>query len=526
MSSVQVDANNNESQPEKVVVEQSSADNKHHHDHVHLKTPTIGGSASSTKTKTTTTASSKKRASSWRLPTTVLCGFLGSGKTTLLNYILNNRQGYKVAVIVNDMSEISIDAASLKNGQAMFKRTEEKLVELSNGCICCTLRDDLVKEVSRLAKKGRFDYLLIESTGMAEPLPIAQAFTFEAENGKTLHEIARIDTMVTVVDAFNFFKELGSIETHSEVKASSGNEEMHEIPVAQLYIDQIEFANVIIINKLDLVSAEQLAAVEKLVRRLNPDAEIVHATNSIVPLNKILMTNKFNFEEAQNTSKWIQELAKAPSSEVDEYGFSSFAFRSRKPFVPEKLHQLMEDAELFKDVVRAKGCVWIATNMYISAALNIVSGQKVLDADSIWWAAVKRRKWGENKREIDLVKNTIKSIWDKTYGDRRNELIFIGRQLNRDQILSRLNEALVSDEDFELGDGEWKKKFKDPFTRWQEAVDVHPLKENFKLIDEDGYEEVDSDVDEDLDGGDVESEDESENEIEEQDEIEEKKLKK
>lgn len=297
--------------------------------------------------------------------------------------------------------------------------------------------------------------------------------------------------MVTVVDAFNFFKELSSIETHCEVKASGKDTKMQEIPIAQLFIDQIEFATVIIINKLDLVNAEQLKSVENLVRRLNPKAEILFAQKGVVPLEKILNTKKFDFEEAQNTTKWIDELAKAPSSEVEEYGISSFAYKRRKPFNPEKLFDLMNEYDLLKDVVRGKGFIWIATNMIICASINIVSGNKLIEPETVWWAAIKQSKWGSNKKETDVVKRAVKGFWEGKYGDRRNEMIFIGRKLNKDEIVKRLDECLISDEEFELGQVEWAKMFKDPFTEFQTAAKNHPMRKNFKCV-EDDWEEVES----------------------------------
>lgn len=301
--------------------------------------------------------------------------------------------------------------------------------------------------------------------------------------------------MVTVVDAFNFFKELNSIETHSEVKSNGKDDQLQEIPIAQLFIDQIEFATVIIINKTDLVDAEQLKSVENLVRRLNPKAEILFAQKGVVPLEKILNTKKFDFEEAQNTAKWIAELAKAPTSEIEEYGISSFAYKRRKPFNPEKFFDLMNDHELLKDVVRGKGYVWIATNMIICASINIVSGNKILEPETIWWASIKQSKWGDTKKEIDVVKKHVKEFWETKYGDRRNEMIFIGRKLDKDEIIRRLDECLLTDEEFELGEVKWASMFKDPFPEWQKAVKNHPLRKNFKCV-EDEWEEVESDEEE------------------------------
>jgi G3E family GTPase len=329
----------------------------------------------------------------------------------------------------------------------------------------------------------------------------AVAFSFETDNGRTLYDIARIDTMVTVVDAFNFYKELSSIETHQEVKASGGEQKMQEIPIAQLYIDQVEFANVIVINKIDLVSPDQVKSVEELIKRLNPTAEILHSDHSKIPLNRIIMANKFNFEEAQSTTKWIEELAKAPgSSEVDEYGFSSFTFKSRKPFNPEKLKELMSNdaSVLFKDVVRGKGYMWLATNMQMCVSMNIVSGVCVLEPETIWWAAIKRSKWAEDKKGIDAIKRMLKDVWQAPYGDRRNELVFIGKNVNKEEILQQLNACLLTDEEMQHDDTEWKGMFKDTFKKFVKAVETHPMRENFKHV-EGEWEECDTEEESDWD---------------------------
>ena len=358
------------------------------------------------------------------------------------------------------------------------------MVELTNGCICCTLREDLVNEVSKLAKSGKFDYLLIESTGMAEPLPIAQAFSFEDEHGKTLYEIAKIDTLATVVDACNFFDQINSIEMYSEAKIESGSSqhEMGQIPIAQLFIDQIEFANVIIINKIDLVTKEALSSVEKLIKKLNPTAEIVYSEFSKVDLSKILNAKKFDFEEAQNTSKWIEELLKpVPTSELDEYGVSSFVFRSNKPFHPEKINSLLQTCA-FENVIRSKGLVWVATETayYICAALNIVGKIRTLEPTTIWWAAVKKYRWAETKKEIKMIEDSLKHCWNGSNGDRRNEIVFIGKDFDKESIIKSLADCLITDEEFELTVSEWKKLFKDPFKEWKKVLKTHPMKQNFK----------------------------------------------
>lgn len=396
-----------------------------------------------------------------KLPVTVLSGFLGAGKTTVLSHILNNREGKRVAVIVNDMSEVNIDSAIVQN-EVSLNRSEEKLVEMSNGCICCTLREDLLEEVNKLAKEQRFDYLVIESTGISEPLPVAETFTFADESGVSLSDVAKLDTMVTVVDAVNFLKDYDEAKYLQDAGESLGEED--ERSVADLLVDQIEFADVLLVSKTDLASDEDVERLAAILKSLNPEAKVVPIKNGQVNIDDVLNTQLFDFDRAQQAPGWLKEMRGEHVPETEEYGIGSFSYEARRPFNPNKFFNFLHGTEQFGKLIRSKGYFWLATRPQFAGQWSQAGGIARYGFGGMFWKAVPKENWPTDEEYLA----SIEKQWLEPFGDMRQELVFIGQGLDQQAMTEALDKCLLSETEVLKGKDYWQS-LPDPFPRWEQA---------------------------------------------------------
>lgn len=395
-----------------------------------------------------------------KLPVTVLSGFLGAGKTTVLNHILHNREGKKVAVIVNDMSEINIDAAFVKS-EVSLNRSDEKLVEMSNGCICCTLREDLLLEVDKLAKDGRFDYLVIESTGISEPLPVAETFTFADENGISLSDAATLDTMVTVVDAVNFLKDYDEAKYLREAGEYLSDED--ERSVTDLLVDQVEFADVLLISKTDLAKPADIERLRAILKVLNTRAKVIPISLGKVDIDDVLNTGLFDFEQAKAAPGWLKEIRGEKIPETEEYGIGSFNYVARKPFNPEKFYQFLHNTEQFGKLIRSKGYFWLASRPQFCGQWSQAGGIAHYGFAGMFWKSIPEKDWPTDQESLD----DIQKQWVEPFGDMRQELVFIGQNLDQKRMTNALDECLLTEEELLKGKHFWAT-LNDPFPQWEE----------------------------------------------------------
>ena len=397
-----------------------------------------------------------------RLPVTVLSGFLGAGKTTVLSHILNNRQGRRIAVIVNDMSEINIDSSIVQN-EVTLNRSEEKLVEMNNGCICCTLREDLLQEVTNLALEQRFDYLVIESTGISEPLPVAETFTFADENGVSLSDVSTLDTMVTVVDAVNFLKDYDEAKYLQETGESLGEED--ERSVADLLIDQVEFADVILMSKTDLASPLDVERLTAILKTLNTRAKVIPISLGHVDLDEVLNTGLFDFELAQQAPGWLKEMRGDHIPETEEYGITSFVYEARRPFHPQKFHNFLHETEKFGKLIRSKGYFWLGSRPEYAGQWSQAGGIAHYGFAGMFWKALPKKNWPTDEEYLA----SIEKQWVEPFGDMRQELVFIGQELNQSNMVEALDACLLSEEEVLKGKSYWAT-LPDPFPAWTDGA--------------------------------------------------------